>query len=714
MVSLNAVQLIRRARLVAIAWALLAGSAAARFTLEQVMSAPFPSELVVAEHSGRIAWVFAARGVRNVWVADAPDFRARQVTHYRSDDGQAISSPRLTPDGRTVVYVRGSETNREGEVANPTSSVTEPHQQVWAVDVDGGEPRLLGTMEVSGEGDEDVQISPDGRFAVWAARNKLWLAPVSGAAPARELAYVRGENDSPRWSPDGRRIAFVSDRGDHSFIAIYDFGRDSISYLAPSVDRDIHPRWSPDGRQIAFIRRRGTQAKMPIIPLRADPWSIWVGDPETGKAREIWRSGEQLEQSLPNLTAGESFHFAAGNRIVFAYEQDGWNHLYSVPATGGQAALLTPGNFEVEHVSLSADKRSVLYSSNQDDIDRRHLWRVSVEGGVPQALTRGETIEWSPRETGDGKFVVFLGSDATSPAMPYYLGGKGRTMIAREALPGDFPSAELVVPRQVVFKAEDGVEIHGQLFEPKGASGKLPALIFIHGGSRRQMVLGFHYMYYYSNAYQANQYLASQGYVVLSVNYRTGIMYGRNFREVKDGGWRGASEYKDIVAAGRYLQSLPNVDPKRIGSWGGSYGGYLTAMALARNSDIFAAGVDLHGVHDWSAFMTRFTRNIAGSPPDEAEARKLAFQSSPNSSIATWKSPVLLIHGDDDRNVAFSQTVDLAQRLREQKVPFEQIIYPDEIHDFLLWRSWVRAYAAMADFFDRTLKRGEAVGAKVY
>jgi dipeptidyl aminopeptidase/acylaminoacyl peptidase len=439
--------------------------------------------------------------------------------------------------------------------------------------------------------------------------------------------------------------------------------------------------------------------KQPLIPLTPLPWAIWVYDIAKDSAHEVWQSGDGLDDSLPELTEEASFQFAAKNRIVFSSEQDGWNHLYSVAMAGGPATLLTPGRFETEDVALSADRSAVLYSSNQDDVDRRHLWKVSVEGGTPEALTRGETMEWAPVEAA-GKLVC-LGSTATSPAMPYVVTSKGREMIAKSALPADFPSAQLVTPKQVIFKAEDGWEIHGQLFEPKmSPSAKQPALIFIHGGSIRQMMLGFHYMDYYHNAYAMNQYLATRGYVVLSVNYRTGIMYGRHFREPADGGPRGAAEYKDIVAAGRYLQSLPNVDPKRIGLWGGSYGGYLTAMGLAHNSDLFAAGVDLHGVHDWSAFKEIFPADA----PDHDAAVKLAFQSSPNAAIATWKSPVLLIHGDDDRNVEFSQTVDLLQRLRAQKVHVEELIYPDEIHDFLLWKSWIKAYGTMEDFFAREMK----------
>jgi dipeptidyl aminopeptidase/acylaminoacyl peptidase len=668
------------------------------FSLEQVLSSPFPTNLVVSQQGGRIAWQFTQRGEHNVWVADAPGFEARQVTHYTGDTGMPLAALKLTPDGRSIVYARGSEANRAGEIADPTSGLEKRAQQVWAVDVDKGEPRLLGEMGCDEEGCEDIQISPSGEFAVWSAKKQIWIAPVSGKDKAKALTFARGNNSQPKWSPDGKKIAFVSDRGDHSFIVVYQFGKNELSYVSPSADRDLFPRWSPDGSQIAFIRLVGKQMKQALIPLTPQPWSIWVYDVQAASGHEIWKSGLALDDSLPGLTADVSFQFAAKDRIVFASEQDGWNHLYSVPASGGTAALLTPGKFETEDVALSADRASVIYTSNQDDVDRRHLWRVAVDGGSPVAVTRGATMEWAPVEVA-GK-VVCLGSTATSPAMPYLITSQGRDMIAKSALPADFPLRQLITPKQVIFKSEDGWEIHGQLFEPKQA-GKRPALIFIHGGSIRQMMLGFHYMDYYHNAYAMNQYLASRGYVVLSVNYRTGIMYGRHFRDPADGGPRGGAEYKDIVAAGKYLQTLPTVDSRKIGLWGGSYGGYLTAMGLAHNSDLFAAGVDAHGVHDWSAFLEDFPKDA----PDREAALKLAFESSPNAAISSWKSPVLLIHGDDDRNVEFSQTVDLLQRLRAQNVHVEELIYPDEIHDFLMWKSWVRAYRATEDFFARQLNK---------
>lgn len=702
------------------------------FTLEQVMSSPFPTQLTSASHASIVAWVFNNKGSDNVWIASGPDYAGHQITHYTGDDGQRIASLKLTPDGRTIVYARGSELNGAGRSANPLSLPAQPKQQVWADAVENGDPRLLGDMGCEEEGCEDIQISPDGRYAVWETKHELWLAPVNGqiGTTAKALTDIRGELSWPQWSPDGKRIAFRVNRQSHSLVAIGGLipnldqalaGESSnktessgagkkeqttlladVHYVAPSTERDRFPRWSPDGREIAFIRAPGQENHLPLIPVRPTPWSLWVADTNTYAAHQVWQSGQGPRDSLPPF-AGESLQFA-GDRIIFASEQTNRNHLYSIPILGGQAVELTPGDFDVEDVTPNQTGRTTIYfSSNQNDVDRRHLWKVDAKGGTPQqAITKGDTIEWSPVLSADGQ-VFCLGSSATTPALAYRVTSSGRELLAKDVLPKDFPSAQLVIPKQVIFKSSDGYTIHGQLFTPRNQSGRGPALIFTHGGPMRQMVLGFHYMYYYHNAYAENQYLASLGYTVLSVNYRLGIMYGHDFRQPPNSIWRGASEYNDVLAGAHYLETLPNVDPQRIGLWGGSYGGFLTAMGLARNSDIFKAGVDFHGVHDWSMFLLHW-EDDANTAPDLKDAQKLAWESSPDSSIDRWRSPVLLIQGDDDRNVPFNQTVDLAQRLKKQGVEYEEIVYPDEIHDLLLWRDWVNSYKAGAAFFDRKLK----------
>jgi len=289
-------------------------------------------------------------------------------------------------------------------------------------------------------------------------------------------------------------------------------------------------------------------------------------------------------------------------------------------------------------------------------------------------------------------------------------GGNSRP-IAAERLPADFPTAQLVTPEFVSFRASDGVEAYGQLFRPSANvsnEARKPAVVYIHGGGPRQMLLGWHNRWEYANDYGANQYLASRGFVVLSVDYRLSVGYGQAFQFPNNTGARGASEYRDILAAGRYLQSRPDVDPNRIGVWGASLGGYLTALALGRNSDVFAAGVDVHGVHDRLPAIntTQLAHALVGDGITESDLRqalKVQFESSPIAAVSTWKSPVLFIHGDADRTVDFQQTVDLRARLQEKGVKVEELVLPDDVHDSLLWRNWTSSIKAMAEFFERHL-----------
>ncbi|HEY2026740.1 MAG TPA: prolyl oligopeptidase family serine peptidase [Gemmatimonadaceae bacterium] len=690
-----------------------AQSRAAPFSLEQLMSYPYPTELVASAGSSAIAWVFDQRGVRNVWVADGPTYSARQLTAYRADDGQELTNVSISRDGKTVVYVRGGDhdANWNEDIApNPALAPVRQQVEVWTVPFAGGTPKLISA------GDEPV-ISPRGDRVAFVHDGGIWTAPIDGSSPAKLLFFARGKSGSPVWSPDGARLAFVSDRGDHSFIGVWAGDSTPLRYLAPTTSRDFSPQWSPDGTRIAFVRIPGAGGAPPV-PLALFegpplPWAIWSADVATGRARAVWQSPDTRLGSFPTTDGQANLHWASNGRIVFVSNLDGWPHLYSIAEQGGTPLLLTPGRFMVEFVRLSPDGASLVYGantgSNDSDGDRRHVFRVPVDRAQPVALTPGDGLEWLPSITGDGT-VAFIAAGARTPPLPAVLkSGSTPQMVGAAALPADFPTASLVVPRSVTFRAADGVVAHGQLFEPAGgASGTArAAIVYVHGGPPRQMLLGWHYWAYYANSYAMNQYLASRGYVVLSVNYRLGIGYGHDYNHPSRAGADGAAEYQDVKAGAEYLRRLPGVDPHRIGIYGGSYGGYLTALALARNSDLFVAGVDLHGVHDWTADLaSEFAAAAARYEHDDvARARSVAWKASPVASIATWRSPVLLVHGDDDRNVAFAQTVDLARRLDAAHVPYEELVIPDEIHGFLRHATWLVVNRATADFFDRMLAK---------
>lgn len=695
------------------------------FTLQQVKSYPFPNELSAASSANRIAWAFNEQGIRNIWVAEGPDFKARQLTRYTIDDGQELTSVQLTPDGSHVVYVRGGDhgANFDDELpVNPLGMPTPNRVQVWTVPFSGGEPKSLG------EGDAPV-VSPKGDVVVFERDRQLWSAPIDGSGAAARIITARGSNGGAVWSPDGKRLAFVSNRGDHSLIGIYSAPDVPIVYLAPSTNRDASPRWSPDGSRIVFVRRPGAGgAPEPILAQRPSEWGLWTANTTTGDAKLLWQSPKTLRGSVPSTEGGTNLHWASGGRIVFLSYMDGWPHLYSLGEGGGTPLLLTPGDYMAEYITLAPDGRTLVFAANSgatpDDIERRHIVTVPVDRAAPKVLTPGTGLEWTPVILGDLKTVAFLSATAQRPPLPAVmpLAGGSVAMIGAERVPADFPAAQLVTPRAVTYKSEDGVLVHAQLFEavtadqrrlPRGTlAAKKPAIVYVHGGPPRQMLVGWHYSDYYANAYAMNQYLASKGFVVLSVNYRLGIGYGYEFHRPPNAGAQGASEYLDVKAGAEYLKSLPGVDGTKIGIYGGSYGGFLTALALGRNSDLFAAGVDIHGVHDFTAgtsgagsvFSAAAGEAGRFAPADRDKAIDVAWKSSPVSSVPTWKSPVLLIHADDDRNVRFSQTVDLARRLTAQGVSYEELIVVDDTHHWMRHANQMRVNNAIADYLERKLK----------
>lgn len=671
------------------------------FSIEQVISAPFPTELTASPVGNKVAWVLNRQGVRNIWLSDAAGGTPQQLTNYQGDNGQDISNLIFTNDGNSIIFVRGGAPNSAGELPNPAELQESVERAIFIIDIGSKAIKKLATGYYP-------RLSPKGDLLAYLAANQVWTVRLD-ATNAAKLFQTRGNQNSIRWSPDGSKIAFVSNRNDHSFVGICEVSTKEIKFLSPSTDLDGSPVWSADGKQIGFVRIRSERDRLTFEAKRQGlAWSIWVADADSGKSRKLWEAKNGMgsvffSNALNGSSPENPIFWTSDNYLIFPYEGDGWHHLYAISANGGEAKLLTAGQGEVEFSMLSTDKKSIIYNANIGDIDRRHLWKVSMTS-MPTQLTTGKGIEWGATQSGDGT-IFCLHSDATMPARPAVLKNGKLEDISPETMPKDFPSNGLVEPQTVMITAADGMQIPCQLFLPKkhNAGEKHPAAIFFHGGSRRQMLLGFNYSDYYHKAYALNQYLASQGYVVLSVNYRSGIGYGMEFREALNYGATGASEYNDVIGAGLYLKGRADVNASKIGLWGGSYGGYLTALGLSRASDLFACGVDIHGCHDWNMVVKGFIP--AYDPQKRSEWARRAFESSPMHFIDGWKSPVLLIHGDDDRNVPFSETVTLAEQLSKRNVYYEQLIFPDEVHGFLLHQNWLNAYKATAAFFDKFLKK---------
>ncbi len=756
---------------------LTAQSTTSKPSVADFLSPASPLTLVSAKKADRVAWMAYDKGLRNVYTATAPSFNPVRVTKFLEDDGVDLTDVEISDDGSMIVFVRGSAPNRFGWVANPSHDAAGAERAIWAVRSSGGAAWRVA------EG-ANPELSPDGRFVLFVKDGQIYRARVSRALPRSPanasanasanapttamdtggVPFIRawGRNGGARWSPDGSKIAFVSDRENHSFVAVYEVNSRKLTYVSPSVDCDAGPAWSSDGKQLAFHRRPGAAfgnqsqtgqggignppgpASNPgsSIATGQNPASgcggagggrgganpartrdssrnsliaspgfyrsefpgghtlkLMVADAASGEAHEIWHNAprDSVFTSANNMVW-------AGNNLIFPVNvpNDEWDRWFTLPLDGGEPKLLTPTNGLIENatsLALSKDGGTLYYSTNASDIERRHIWAVSTSGGTPVRLSTGDGIETYPQPLANGKDIAVIYLGARTPAsIALVPASGGAPKVIFPLLGKEFPTAAHVVPEIVITKAVDGLEIHNQLFLPADlkAGEKRPAMVFVHGGPVRQMLPGYHYMQFYHWAYAYNQWLASQGYVVLSINYRSGVGYGNSFRNAEKTQARGNSEYQDVIAGAKYLQQRADVDAKRIGIWGLSYGGLLTSQALARNSDIFVAGGDLAGVH------------LYGNQLDTAS---LAFRSSAIGAIDGWKSPVFLVHGDDDRNVDFAQTVGLVQLLRARNIYYELMVIPDDLHESMIHSNWVNTFERMGAFFKRFVWDKSAVPA---
>lgn len=669
--------------------------------LNQLLNTPFVSSLTVSPTHSDVYFVANEQGLRHIYRASAPNYDLKKLTNFVDDDGLEITSLSVSPDGEWITFVRGGEHSGNSSVRpiNPRSNVERQQILVYVLHLPSE------TLRVIGEGDYPF-FHPSSTSLQFMRSGQVWNIELSKSdSRPNQLFHTSGSVNNPQWCPKGEKLLFSASRGGHAFIGIFHSSNPTLQWVSPSFHRDRHPQWSPDGSSVAFIRTRASGGAIDLLlSPKHQPWSIMVSSVEGGEAQAIWTAPTTLPGSVPSWQGTFNLKWNLPQTITFLSYQDGWPHLYSIQPEGSGFTQLTKGNFTVDQMAYSSNGRYISFAANtgseKEDLDRKHIGIVDLQNQEMRMLTSGAGIEAYPMFLNNDKSIAYLSSTLQRPYIPKIMSlttPKNQRLVG-ESMFAAFDYSNHVVPKQVSFSSEDGLIVYGQLYTPKNATTASPALVYVHGGPRRQMFLGWHFLDYYFYDYMVNQHLAQQGFVVLAINYRMGTGYGYDFQSPPNAGTQGASEYLDILASGKWLQQQANVDPGRIGVFGGSYGGYLTAMALARNSDIFKAGVDIHGVHN------RSRRAPSGeSPADFVEAAQLAWESSPSRYVDTWQSPVLIVHSDDDQNVDFAQSIDLYNRLTDRGVETEILVIPDDTHHWMVFANLVKVKEATVKFLEKHL-----------
>jgi dipeptidyl aminopeptidase/acylaminoacyl peptidase len=433
-----------------------------------------------------------------------------------------------------------------------------------------------------------------------------------------------------------------------------------------------------------------------------DRWLVLV-DPDTGAARVL----DHLHDDawVREVSDGPGF-LPDDRRIWFLSERGGWMHLYTLDVSrpGADATPLTSGRWEVTRAEPSADRRKIYFSSTEAGPAERQVYSVPVDAGPATRLTSASgasEAEASP----DDKTLALVHSEANEPPDVYLApnrpGGAPRRVTTSAS--DEWRSYPWVVPPLVTYKARDGAEVMARLYTPEMVGARrdplAPGVVFVHGAGYLQNAHRYWSSYY--REYMFHHLLAARGYVVLDPDYRGSAGYGRDWRV---GIYRhmGGHDLEDVVDGAKYLAAEQHVEPRRIGVYGGSYGGFITLMAMFTTPDVFAAGAALRPVTDWAHYNHSYTSSILNEPSRDAEAYR---RSSPIYFAEGLKGALLICHGMVDTNVHFQDSVRLAQRLIElRKENWELAAYPVENHAFEEETSWADEYKRILKLFEQNLR----------
>jgi dipeptidyl aminopeptidase/acylaminoacyl peptidase len=467
------------------------------------------------------------------------------------------------------------------------------------------------------------------------------------------------------------------------------------------VDRDV--RWSmpvvsSDGRHtVAAVRSADNK----------DRWFVTI-DPESGKTRVIDLLHDEAWVREAALGGATLEFLPDDRRIAFLSERDGWMHLYTldVAAENVKPRQVTSGRWEVTAAGLARDGRRFYVTTTEVHPGERHLYAVPLDGGTRTRITsmvgsNDGTV--SP----DDQAVALVHSYSNRPPEVFVMPNRpGASATQVTTSPTDeWRAFNWIDPKVITFKARDGVDVHARLFTPEMIGARRdparPGVVFVHGAGYLQNA--HRYWSTYFREYMFHNLLASRGYVVLDVDYRASSGYGRDWRTAI---YRhmGGKDLEDVVDGAKYMAAREQVNPRRIGVYGGSYGGFITLMAMFTTPDVFAAGAALRPVTDWAHYSHGYTSNILNVPQKDADAYR---KSSPIYFAEGLKGALLICHGMIDTNVHFQDSVRLAQRLIElRKENWELAAYPVENHAFTQETSWADEYKRILRLFEDHLRPG--------
>jgi dipeptidyl-peptidase 4 len=639
-------------------------------------------------------------------------------------------------------------------------------QNVYLVAPDGRSParqvsrseRFIGNPRTSSAGQPPVWAA-DGSALVYGQDGGLFLAPVDASFPV-QLTDGTSADLEPRFSPDGRTISFVRDGEIH--VLEPDSGR--MRRVTATGRQAGGHMWSPDGRWIAFTaaevrmftRLPAYVGRLLIFPFSQPEHSdVGVVSSEGGEVRwqartsrneavldwspdsrslllertsEDFKERELLlvsvegsearildtEREETYLPLGRAYARFAGSpdSVVFASERDGWNHLYRLDVKRNALRQLTSGPFEVRDVLAGPDAH-LYFTSTEIGPAEPQVFRVPATGGARERLTHGRGVRVSPQVEPAGRRFLYLESGPSGPPDVWVAmvgGGSAPVRVSQSGLP-DAVSGAWQVPELVTYRGHDGLEVKAQLFVPRDLDRerRYPAIVHTHQAASYQDVFHGPGPQKDNIAWYAwHQRLAHSGYVVLNVDYRGSIGYGRDYR-VANYRDLGGGDRLDAVSGVEYLRSLDFVDLERIGIYGMSYGGHLTLSALARSPGVFRAGINIAGVTDMRMVYETAGRAAVLSRLSTPELEPEAYRrSSAIDAIDNLQAPVMILHGTDDPNVSILQSLRLVDALLERGRQFEFEVYPGELHFFTRARTWRDAFQKMERFFARHLSESAA------